>query len=90
MPYERQVSLSTSSRPRTPSTVFSRIGHTQPDAMTRTFMRSPMPAIRMKTGTSTGGGIARRNSSTGSRNARTSRMLPISTPSPTPPTSASA
>ena len=51
---------------RTPSAVFSRIGQTQPDTMTSTFMVVPMPATRMKIGTRTGGGMARRNSSTGS------------------------
>jgi hypothetical protein len=49
--------------------VLSRTGHRQPDTITSTFMVVPMSATRMKIGTSTGGGMARRNSSTGSRAA---------------------
>ncbi len=45
-----------------------------------TFIRSPIPATRMMTGTRTGGGMARRNSSTGSANERSHRFEPISTP----------
>ncbi len=88
MRYERQVSDSTSSTARTPSTVLSRIGQTHPETMTSTFIRSPMPAKRMRIGTSTGGGMARRNSSTGSVAARSRRLLPMATPSATPRTSA--
>ena len=84
MPYDRQVSARTSSTDRTPSTVLSRIGHTQPLAITITFMVSPMPANRMMTGTSTGGGMARKNSSTGSSTARTRGIVPTSVPTPTP------
>jgi hypothetical protein len=58
--------------------------------MTSTFMVVPMPATRMKIGTSTGGGIARRNSSTGSRAARSRGEPPMATPSPTPATVARA
>ena len=43
-----------------------------------------MPATRMTTGTSTGGGIARRNSSTGSVSARNRGLAPIATPSAMP------
>ena len=57
--------------------VLSRIGHRQPEAITSTFMVVPIPATRMKIGTRTGGGIARRNSSTGSRVARSRGEEPI-------------
>ena len=73
MPYDRAVSDITESTARTPSTVLSRIGHTQPLAMTAIFIVSPMPANSMMTGTRTGGGTARRNSRTGSQTARTRR-----------------
>ena len=53
----------------------------QPNAMTMTFMPSPMPKSRMKIGTSTGGGIARKNSNTGSVRPRTVREVPTRTPS---------
>jgi hypothetical protein len=84
------VSSSTSSRALTPSMVLSRTGHRQPDTITSTFMVVPMPATRMKIGTSTGGGMARRNSSTGSRAARRPREDPTSTPRATPATVARA
>jgi hypothetical protein len=70
--------------------VLSRIGHRQPETMTSTFMVVPMPATRMKMGTSTGGGMARRNSSTGSRVARSRREEPTTTPRATPATLATA
>ena len=52
----------------------------QPNAMTTIFIVSSMPKNRMKIGTSTGGGMARKNSSTGSSRPRTVRLRPISTP----------
>jgi hypothetical protein len=70
--------------------VLSRIGHRQPETITSTFMLLPMPAIRMKIGTSTGGGIARRNSSTGSQAARSRGEVPTATPRATPTTVARA
>jgi hypothetical protein len=52
--------------------------------MTRIFRRSSIPAKSMMIGISTGGGIARRNSRTGSVSARSHRLDPMSTPSPIP------
>jgi hypothetical protein len=70
--------------------VLSRIGQTQPLAMTAIFIVSPMPANSMMTGTSTGGGTARRNSRTGSHTARTRRYEPMTVPRATPATAAHA
>ena len=44
----------------------------------------------MITGTSTGGGIARKNSSTGSAAERNRRLTPIATPAATPISAAMA
>jgi hypothetical protein len=83
-PVGRQVSPSTSSAPRTPSTVLSRIGQTQPDTITSTFMVSPMPAAGSAPVTNAGGGIARRNSKTGSSSPRSVRLVPSRAPEPDP------
>lgn len=59
------MSTLTWSTERTPSTVFSRIGHTTPKTITVICMDVPMPSSTMKTGTSTGGGIARTKANSG-------------------------
>ena len=46
--------------------VFSSTGQTQPEMITATFIESVMPISRIRTGTRTGGGMARKNSSVGS------------------------
>ena len=82
------MSESTSSTARTPSTVLSSTGHTAPKTMTMILAVSPMPANRNRIGISAGGGMARKNSSTGSVSRRSVRLAPSSTPSPIPSTTA--
>ena len=59
-----------------------------PETMTSTFIVSPTPESRMSSGTSTGGGVARKNSSTGSSVARTRACRPMTTPRPIPTSAA--
>ena len=83
-------SESTGSTARTPSMVFSSTGQTQPEMITTTFMESVMPMSSISTGTRTGGGMARKNSSVGSSRARSHRTDPIRTPPTTPMTIAAS
>ncbi len=62
---DRAVSTLTWSTERTPSTVFSRIGHITPKTITAICICAPMPSNTRKTGTSTGGGMARMNAISG-------------------------
>ena len=77
-------SESTESIARTPSIVFSSTGQMQPEMMTTTFIESVMPISSIRTGISTGGGIARKNSSTGSVKSRSHLTEPISRPAAIP------
>ncbi len=76
----------TESVERTPSIVFSRIGHTDPTTMTTTFIASVGPISTTAIGRSTGGGTARKNSSIGSSRSRSQRLRPISVPAAMPTT----
>jgi hypothetical protein len=76
--------------PLIPSIVFSRIGQTQTKAMMNTFMLSPTPITTMPNGISAGGGIDRRNSTTGAVPRRNTREPPSAVPTPTPSATAIA
>ena len=63
IPYERAVSTSVGSIPRTPSIVLSRIGNRQKKAINVTFWRFPIECSRMiEIGSRAGGGIERQYS----------------------------
>ena len=73
-----------------PSAAFTKIGHSAPNAMTTIFIASPIPISRIPTGMIAEGGIARKNCRNGSSSRKTGRYAPISTPSATPSTVATA
>jgi hypothetical protein len=70
--------------------VFRSTGQMHPEMMTTTFIESEMPIRSISTGTSTGGGTARKNSSTGSVRARSHVNDPIRRPPRMPRTMAAA
>lgn len=86
----RVESDSTLSTARTPSTVFSRTGQMQPKTIVTIFISSEIPMMSISTGISTGGGIARRNSISGSRSARSHGMEPTASPITIPITMAAS
>ena len=64
--------------------MLSSTGQIAPEMITRIFIRSLTPTTSIRTGTSTGGGIARKNSNSGSVNRRSHLTSPIGTPSAIP------
>ena len=81
MPYERAVSISVGSIPRTPSIVFSRIGNRQKKAMNEIFWRSPIEwSRRIEIGSRAGGGMARHHSMCGIASIRPQRERPSGIP----------
>ena len=70
--------------PLMPSIVLRSTGQTQTNAMMNTFMLSPTPITTIPNGISAGGGIERRNSTTGAVPRRRTRELPRAVPTPTP------
>ena len=81
MRYERAVSISVGSIPRTPSIVFSSTGNMQKNAMKLTFWRLPIECSRMtEIGSSAGGGIARQYSMCGIANRRDQSERPSGMP----------
>jgi hypothetical protein len=89
--YERAVSISVGSIPRTASIVLSSTGNRQKNAMKATFCRFWIEWSRMiEIGSSAGGGIARQYSMCGVAIRRRIVDMPRSTPSATPTTVAIA
>ena len=89
--YERIVSTSVGSIPRTPSIVFSRTGNMQKKAMNATFCLLPMSCSRtIEIGSSAGGGIARQYSMCGIASLRVNPESPIGIPIAIPATTAIA
>jgi hypothetical protein len=88
-PYERAVSTSVGSIPRTPSIVFSSTGKRQKNAMNATFCTSPIECSkRTEIGSSAGGGMLRQNSMCGIASRRPHRESPSGMPSAIPSTAA--
>jgi hypothetical protein len=64
--------------------VLSSTGQTAPETITRTFIELLTPTTSIRTGTRTGGGIARKNSNNGSVKRRNHLTRPMGTPSAIP------
>ena len=83
-PDVRATSWSMRSLPRTPYSVWMRIGHIAAYAITNRCVGMPMPKNRNESGMSATPGIGRRNSSTTEVASISVRELPMTTPRPTP------
>ena len=66
--------------PRMPSIVLSSTGHRQTKAMIATFIELPTPITTIASGSSAGGGIARRNSTIGAAARRAVSLSPSGIP----------